>query len=136
MKKLIAAFLIVLLSGCTISIDETDKAVWDEINDVEFHNYDVWAGQGLYFYEDNGDQFCKYMKFGSGVPVLFEFDSEVSFTEEGSLSIMLPDAIIAMDYTENASFNLEEVILQYVTGEILWDEMTYIESDIRCFDGC
>ena len=134
MKRIVFVLMIMVfvltLSGCTNTLVE-DDALWDVINDVEYHNYDVWAGQGSYFFESEGVKYCKYMDFGSGVAVLFAVDFEIISINGDEITLMVPQSIIDHDFSKEASYELQQVTLQYKAGEILWGEHTYEESDIK-----
>ena len=44
---------------------------------------------------------------------------------------MVPQSIIDHEFSKEASYELQQVTLQYKVGEILWGEHTYEESDIK-----
>ena len=130
MKRILVVLLIILLSGCTIDIKEYNE-YWNEIEGKEYANYDVWAGHGLYFYIDGNIAMCKYMNYGSGVPVIFEMDSEVTFEDDYMIVQFFDDLDNPRDDGE-----IVDIILYYEDGNIIWGEMVFEESNITCHDGC
>ncbi len=134
MKRMLVLLVVIFLSGCSIEINVQEvEEYWDEIEGVEFANFDVFAGHGLYFYTEAGTPYCKYMKYGSGVPVIFEIDSEIEFVEE-KMIIKLPENVLGpWDDGNDGYFEFE---LTYDDGNIVWDDMIFVETDITCHDGC
>ncbi|MDQ2085335.1 DUF4830 domain-containing protein, partial [Herbivorax sp. ANBcel31] len=76
----------------TESIDEKkDLSTWSLIVDKEWSNFDNWAGSGLYFYEEDNIRYCTFKIYGSGVPVIYDYTTEVMIEEEGIISLELPE---------------------------------------------
>ena len=130
MKRILVVLLIILLSGCTIDIKEYDE-YWNDIEGKEYYNGDVWAGHSIYFYLDGNIAMCKYMRHGSGIPVLFEMDSEITFEDD----YMIVQLLETTDFLTSIAEPVD-VILYYEDGDIIWDDMVFEEADITCHDGC
>lgn len=126
-KKRIGVLLIlmmVLFSGCIKKVDNTAQLqVWDAVVDQEFRNYDVFAGSGLFFYEDHASKYCTYKIYGSGVPIAYEHTSRVLIKENGVMQISLPKTF------EKGSESSDTV-----KEESIYLELEYDQSGIKFGD--
>lgn len=136
MKKIFILILLILLAGCA-NQENANDSLWNKIEGKEFSNYDVFAGQGVYFFEEEGTRYCKFMKYGSGVPIFAEYTSEVTFDEDGKMLIELPYALIVGIYDDESFWeDIDETTFTFGDGNILWGNLTFEETDITCHDGC
>lgn len=115
--------VLLLISSCIKKTDSsTQNKVWDSVVNQEFRNYDVFAGSGLYFYEDNSFKYCTYKIYGSGVPVAFEHTSRVLIKKNGIMQISLPKTF------ENTSDPSE------LSGDSVFLELEYNKNGIKFGD--
>lgn len=142
MKSIIAIVFVVLfvftLSGCTTTEEdnlEVDDNIWSEINDVEFHNQDVWAGQGIYFFTEDGDRFCRYMDFGSGIPILYSVDYKITSIEGDSITMLVPIYEEGVEYSIGDTVEFEELSITFENDEIVWGDFIYFRSEISFANG-
>jgi len=123
-------FAFVLLSGCNPST--SNEEVWDDIFDNEYANFDVWAGSGLYFYEEGNNKYCAFMIYGSGVPVAGLYISSVVIDKDGLIVIELP-AVYSTGYTDNENqddFDLVEVEILFTEEGLLLGERLFEETTL------
>lgn len=110
-----------LFSGCIKKVDNTvQNEVWAAVVDQEFRNYDVFAGSGLFFYEDHSFKYCTYKIYGSGVPIAFEHTSRVLIKENGIMQISLPKNF------ENGNDSAKQI-----KEESIYLELEYDQSGIK-----
>lgn len=128
-KKILILFLftLIFLSGCS-----KESEIWNSVVNKEFSNLDIWAGSGLYFYEENDTNYCTLMIYGSGVYVGGHYTSEVEFLEDEQMVIVLPfeyaNVYIGEDITDTQG--MIRVELDYI------NEMIKINDyDFEIFDG-
>lgn len=118
MKKLmIISVIILFLVSCS------DNNIWDEIKNKEFSNLEEWAGHGLYFFEEDNNNYCTFMIYGSGLPVAFSYTSEVKFDGE-NIIIEIP---INIEETNETT----EVALKYEDGFIIFSGSKYENMEFK-----
>jgi len=123
-KSVLLLCISILLTGCLNKEEQAVKdMVWDSIVNQEFSNYDVFAGSGLYFYEEESLKYCTYKIYGSGVPVAFEHTSRVLIKQNGTIQISLPKRIESSVFDEQGE-----------RDEAVYFEITYDNGDIKFGD--
>lgn len=88
MIRIVPLLLLIVLTGCTPKsspIIETET--WSRINGIEWSSQNGFAGDGFYFYEENGKAMCIYMIYGSGLPIIHESYSEVLSIEDKRIEV-------------------------------------------------
>lgn len=129
--KLIVSLVLIVVSlisvGCIKKVDNTQKdKVWGSVVNQEFSNFDVFAGSGLYFFEDNSFKYCTYKIYGSGVPVAFEHTSRVLIKQNGIMQIALPKPFETGYFEEDSSKNEAIYIeLSFDDGLIKFGDLVY-----------
>ncbi|MBN2851335.1 MAG: hypothetical protein JXQ23_01210 [Clostridia bacterium] len=133
MKKMLLMILIIILlfsCGCRQKSDVISSEWWNDIVDKEFTNYDIWAGSGLLFYEEDGKPYCDYMVYGSGLPVIFTCTSSVILHTSGTVTIELPENIIIGTISEETpSENMKEVPLIIESDTVILESLAYRVTD-------
>ncbi len=133
MKRLLIVFLVLMLFGCESDLDEYTSDVWDEIVDKEFSNYDVWAGQGVYFLETEDGLRCVYINYGSGVLVVGLVYHKVTILEDGSLvlsqiEIETPDGEVILESP------VSDAIIIYKDGILVMNEIEFSQTDFSHYE--
>jgi len=133
MKKLLVVFLIMMLFGCKAEIEEYNSVTWDEIVDKEFANFDVFAGQGVYFFEQEGELRCVYMKYGSGVAVIGIVYHKVTILVDGTvvlsqIELETPDGTIIQESP------VSDAVIMYNDGVIIMNELEFIETQFASYE--
>ena len=105
--------IVFMLTGC-----QTKMNLWEEVVNKEWSNFDIWAGHGLYFHEDNGIKYCTFMVYGSGVPVANYYEAKIEEITNETLTIILPSEIIISKEKQKNENALEELNLTYIGGAI------------------
>jgi len=126
-KHILWICISILLTGC-LNKEElvVNEKVWESIVNQEFSNYDIFAGSGLYFYEDESLKYCTYKIYGSGVPVAFEHTSRVLIKQNGTIQISLPKRFESNIFDEQGKE--DEAIYYEITydkGVINFGDMLY-----------
>lgn len=88
MIRIVPLLILIILIGCTSKsnpIIETET--WSRIYGVEWSSQNGFAGDGFYFYEENGKAMCFYMIYGSGLPIIHESYSEVLSIEDNRIEV-------------------------------------------------
>jgi hypothetical protein len=110
----------------------TTNQIWESIINQEYVADNGWAGEGLFFYEEGNNKYCDYMLFGSGLPVVGLYKSEVTFVEENIMVISLP-LLMATDYESTIidvySTEWVEIILVYEEDSISGNDLVFIDRD-------
>ena len=102
--------ILVVLSGCNEQkINTLESNTWQAIVNKEWSNFDVWAGSGIYFYEEDDIAYCTFMIYGSGVRVAGHHTSLVLVKNEGRIEIQLPKNV-ATGYLSDEDSNNEKLI--------------------------
>ncbi len=129
MLKAGVQMILLVLITVSVSCDCQGRAsvikaeVWPEIQGKEWSNFEVWAGEGLYFYERNQKAYCSYKIYGSGLPIIYEYTSEVTLNNDGDMLIQIPA-------------QLEEGMTAEVINESqLIDRVLGLEGDTVLFNG-
>ena len=133
MKKLMVLFLIMTLFGCKAEVEEYNSVVWDEVVDKEYSNFDVFAGQGIYFFEQEGELLCVYMKYGSGVPVVGVVYHKVTIQENGTL-LLSQIEIETPDGTIIEESPVSDAVVMYNDGVIIMNELEFIETELSFYE--
>ena len=140
MKRILIIAMMLLLTGCTVEINVNEvEEYWDEIDGVEYVNFDVFAGHALYFYEEDGVPYVDYMRYGSGVPVILRKTSEIEFDGNKmyvSFNAYIGDRETTGDQVTFTSDTTLDYTLEYSDGNIVLNDMVFVETDIPCHDGC
>ena len=128
--------VIITTNNVTTEEISTTNKVWETILNQEYFAFNEWAGEGLFFYEEESIKYCDYMLFGSGMPVVGLFKSEVIFIEENQLMISIPNWIVRdQDNTINDVYSIEwmEIILVYEDDGFSGNDLTFKDmgSDLR-----
>lgn len=110
-----------LLTGCGNSRDnETLQSdIWQEIVNKEWRNFDVWAGEGVYFYERDHQPICAHMIYGSGLPIIGLHESVVEIKDKK----IIVEILINDDLPETP--DILEVYLTYADGELSYDDKIF-----------
>lgn len=128
-KKILIPLLliVVMLSGCS-----KKSEMWNSVVNKEFSNFDVWAGSGLYFYEENNINYCTFMSYGSGVYVSSHYTCEVELIEAEKMVIVLPfdDASQYLGEENSETQGMCQVELNYTNGVIKINEYEF-----KIYDG-
>jgi len=130
MKKFLVLIIFVfMLSGCNEQpVKETkDMSTWSLIMDKEWINSDNWAGSGLYFYAEDDNKYCTFKIYGSGVPTIYDYTSEVAIEEEGIISIELPEKVQTgyLDKEKENSDKIVKIKLKHSDGVIKLGDMEF-----------
>ena len=133
MKKLLVLLLLIMLFGCEAEVEEYNSETWDEIVDKEFSNFDVFAGQGVYFFEQEGEKRCVYMKYGSGVYVIGIVYHTVNVLEDGTLVLSQID-LETPDGTVIQESPVSDAVIIYSDGEMTMNELDFIKTESNAYE--
>lgn len=126
---------VLIFAGCGDSRDKEtlDSDIWQKIVNIEWSNFDVWAGEGVYFYERDNQPLCAYMIYGSGLPIVALYESKVEIKDKKIVFeiLVLDDLPETSDIIE-VDFTYEDEQLYYnnkvFKQEVSWDTMKLIEE--------
>lgn len=132
-RIIVLAMLLILINffGYRNISDEKRLAAltWEKVANKEFSNWDYWAGTGLYFYEAEGEKYCVYMIYGSGVPVAYHYESKAVITK-GNIIISLPTNMEVSDLNEDNSNNkVKEINLIIEDDLVKMGETKFVRSE-------
>jgi len=129
--RLFILLIVLALTGCN-SISKTDQvnqSIWDKVVDKEYSNYDAWAGTGFNFYEIEGERYCTFLIYGSGVPVAYHYTTKVRM-DDGRVILSLPKK---MDATETIikdnKVEVSDVTITVGEGFFMMGDTKFVESE-------
>lgn len=126
-KVLVLCILLLILAGCKNKSSSPIKTeTWNHIVNKEWSNLDIWAGSGMYFYEDEDDAYCTFMIYGSGVRVAGHYTSKVVKNSDNEIMIQLPTRYSKGHLSDvEDEEKLVEVILSINENAILLDDLEF-----------
>ena len=132
-KKVLILISLFVLIGCTNELDTINHELCSNINTQEYVYDNGFAGEGIYFYEKDSLQYCDYMQFGSGVPVVGVYTSLVTYNEDGAIILNLPYQIVSRDF-ESTSTELLSVTLIYDNKTFNMNGLIFEITDYKMHD--
>ena len=119
MKAILFALLIYAFVGCSNDVEPNvlESDIWNEISNHEWSASYGFAGEGYYFYEENGKAMCMFMIYGSGLPIIHESHSEVTIDNE--------DKIIVNISIDDSSNQPLEMKLELKEGKLYQGDKVY-----------
>lgn len=89
--KLVVIIVLIMLIGCSPkSSDEIiESETWSQIKNTEWSSDNGFAGDGFYFYEEDGKAMCMFMIYGSGLPIIFHTYSEILSIDDDMIEVKL-----------------------------------------------
>ena len=125
MKKFLLILIIMLISitGCCKVNNESNT--WNFIKGKEFSNYEIWTGSGMCFYEEDKNYYLDYKIYGSGVPIVYTYNSRVVIKNSNEIEVYLPNNIEMGSLDNNGK--IVKVKLVYKDGIILFNNLLFKE---------
>ena len=97
----------------------TEDGIWNTIKEREWSTLeDGFAGYGIYFYEENNTQYALSMIYGSGIPVIHTYKSEVT----------IEDNMVYFDFPNYLIFTKSAVKEPIRIGLLYKDDVLYFGS--------
>ncbi|WP_410769435.1 hypothetical protein [Fontibacillus sp. BL9] len=130
-KRWILTLLIILAIFMLIGINNLNKYesesddIWVSIENQEWENYENFAGTGMYFYEENNKKNCLFMMYGSGLPVIGHYTSEVKIRSNREIEIEVPKYMVELKATDK---DLERYRIELMQGSLIINKMIYEAS--------
>lgn len=134
-KQFFVVLLLLSLSAFLSCIENpsTTSAVWNNIVNTEWSNFDDWAGTGLYFYEENNTYYCVYLIYGSGMPIIYSYKS-ILVIENEKMIIHLPINLeTGMCFNNLDEIQVEKVTLEYEDNTIKFGGKRFQMSEIELY---
>lgn len=127
-KRFIFFFTLLLVITLFIGINHLNRNesdIWVSIDNLEWENYESFAGTGMYFFEENNKKYCLFMLYGSGLPVISYHQSEVKVINNQEIEIEVPNHLINLMATDQ-EIKKHRVTLQQ--GNLMMNKMIYKAS--------
>ncbi len=120
--KLVVIIVLIMLIGCSPkSSDEIiESETWSRIKDIEWSSDNGFAGDGFYFYEEDGKAMCMFMIYGSGLPIIFHTDSEILSIDDDMIEVKL---IIDPESDKEVTFLLEVEADRILNGDLVYESV-------------
>lgn len=116
-----AIFIIIGLNNWV----ENESDIWVSIENREWENDEKFAGTGMYFFEENNKKYCLFMLYGSGLPVIGHYKSEVKIRSNQEIEIEVPKYMVELKTTDQ---DLQRYKIEFKKGSLLINKMIYEAS--------
>ncbi|MHA0858088.1 hypothetical protein ACH8E3_14530 [Paenibacillus sp. CMAA1364] len=96
------------------------------IENREWENDEKFVGTGMYFFEENNKKYCLFMLYGSGLPVIGHYKSEVKIKSNQEMEIEVPKYMVELKATDQ---NLQRYKIEFIQGRLIINKMIYEASE-------
>jgi len=118
---IVAIFMVIGI----INFNTYKSDIWVSIKNREWENYEKFTGTGMYFFEDNNKKYCLFMLYGSGLPVIGHYTSEVKIRNSREIEIEVPKYMVELNDTEQ---ELQKYTIEFLHGSLIINKMIYEAS--------
>ncbi|WP_458633355.1 hypothetical protein [Paenibacillus sp. CMAA1364] len=103
-----------------------ESDIWVSIENREWENDEKFVGTGMYFFEENNKKYCLFMLYGSGLPVIGHYKSEVKIKSNQEMEIEVPKYMVELKATDQ---NLQRYKIEFIQGRLIINKMIYEASE-------
>ncbi|OAB38650.1 hypothetical protein PMSD_06450 [Paenibacillus macquariensis subsp. defensor] len=129
-KRWIVTLTLMLAIFMLIGINRlinSKSEIWLSIDKHEWENFESFAGTGMYFFEENNKKYCLFMLYGSGVPVMGHYKSEVEIKSNQEIEIEIPNQLMDLKTTDQ---ELQRYVIQLNQGNLIMNKKVYTASKV------
>jgi len=120
---ILAIFMLIGISR----LINSESDIWLSIDKQEWDNNESFPGTGMYFFEENNKKYCLFMIYGSGVPVMGQYKSEVKIKSNQEIEIEIPHLFMDLN---NRDQELQRYIIQLNQGDLIMNKKVYKASKV------